>query len=78
MSEYKGTECPVCGEMRFSRCDNCGWWSDAYQESHPDEGSLMNFFSLNHARELWKEEHKPLDEIARERVLAKRREYLKE
>ena len=74
MSEYKGSECPVCGGLRFSRCDKCGWWSDPYQQKNADEGGLTNLFSLNHAKELYKKEHRPLDEIAREMILAKRRE----
>jgi len=74
MAEYKGTECPVCGELRFSRCNNCGWQYDPYQEKFTDEGSLMNFFSLDEAKEIWKKEHRPIDEVAAELIQAKKKE----
>ena len=75
MSEYKGTECPVCGAMRFERCGQCGWMYSNYQERHPEEGGCENHYSLNTAKKLWESEHRPINEIARERVLAKRKEY---
>jgi len=52
--------CPVCGALAYPypesyrACKQCGWMDDSYQAEHPDEDNLLNFMSLNQARDAWK------------------------
>ena len=52
-----GHVCPVCGkhefeyENDFSRCPECWWVNDAFQEEYPDIGGGANVESLNEFRD---------------------------
>lgn len=75
---YTGADCPVCGGKTFGICETCGWIHNWYQIDYPDEGGLENLYSLNAAKKLWKETHRNIGELAREAVLAKRKQMQEE
>ena len=53
--------CPICGEMTLSSeeysfdiCKVCGWQEDGLQQKHPDELGPNKQWTLNAAKDAWK------------------------